>query len=297
MTLPSFLIIGAMKSGTTTLYTDLATHPSVSIPDVKEPGNLNYDEVLTPTGHRSYESIFKRCKPEQIAFDASTYYTMLPDYTGAARRALQLMGSDLRILYIVREPVSRIRSHHQHMFDGGSTIDPDINMAIHDTPELIEYSRYMRQLEPWLDCFGVENIMVIHFESYMRERIEMAGCIQRFLGLPIRSDLVMPNSSANVSDGKLINTPLSRLVSRSILYRRVLRSVLPDSIRSGLKASIMRKSRTRLSPPSLETVEYILDKTADDVAAITPLMNPSFQDGSMAWDRNEILTKAMKDTW
>ena len=57
MTLPSFLIIGAMKSGTTTLHADLATHPSISTPDRKEPGDLNHDEVLTPEGRAAYEEI------------------------------------------------------------------------------------------------------------------------------------------------------------------------------------------------------------------------------------------------
>lgn len=297
MTLPSFLIIGAMKSGTTTLHADLATHPSISTPDRKEPGDLNHDEVLTPEGRAAYERNFRHCKAGQIAFEASTYYTMLPEHSGSSRRAHDLLGSDLRLIYIVREPVSRIRSHHQHMFDGGSAVDPDINKAIKDTPELIEYTLYRRQLDPWLQRFGEERIMVLHFESYMRHRAEMGASVQQFLGLSPRPDLIDSGSSANVSKGKLLNTPFSRSISSSFAYRKLIRPLLPVSMRSGLRASVMKRSTTRLDPPSVDTVEYILDRTAKDAAAIAPLLQPRFPEGAMPWDPDEMLIRAREGKW
>ncbi|MBG84189.1 MAG: hypothetical protein CMJ40_06535 [Phycisphaerae bacterium] len=297
MTLPSFLIIGAMKSGTTTLHGDLATHPSISPPDRKEPGDLNHDAVLTPEGRAAYQRNFRQCRSGQITFEASTYYTMVPEHSGSPQRALELLGQDLRLIYIVREPVSRIRSHHQHMFDGGSDIDPDINKAIRTTPELIEYTLYRQQVEPWVQVFGEDRIMVLHFESYMRNRAQMAASVQRFLGLSPRPDLVDVGSSANVSKGKLVNTRLSKSVSSSLLYRKIVRPLLPSSMRSGLRASIMKKSTTRLDPPSLGTVEYILDRTAKDTTAIARLLQPRFPEGAMPWDPEEMLIRARKGDW
>ncbi|MDG2093915.1 MAG: sulfotransferase [Phycisphaerales bacterium] len=297
MTLPSFLIIGAMKSGTTTLYSDLATHPGISVPDHKEPGNLNHDEVLTPEGRAAYERNFRRCTSGQIAFEASTYYSMLPEHSGSAGRAHELLGSDLRVIYIVREPVARIRSHHQHMFDGGGAVDPDINKAVKQIPELIEYTLYRQQLEPWLERFSEDRIMVLHFESYMGDRRNMAAAVQRFLGLSPRPDLVRSESSANVSKGKRLNTGLSRSITSSALYRKMIRPYLPVSIRTGLKASVMKKSTTSLEPPSLGTVQYILDRTAKDVAAIAPLLHPAFPEGAMPWDPDELLSRASRGEW
>ena len=297
MTLPSFLIIGAMKSGTTTLHEDLATHPSISPPDRKEPGDLNQDEVLSPEGRAAYERNFRHCRAGQIAFEASTYYTMLPEYSGSPRRAHELLGSDLRLIYIVREPVARIRSHHQHMFDGGAAVDADINKAIKCTPELIEYTLYRKQLDPWLQMFGEDRIMVLHFESYMRCRTEMGASVQRFLGLSPRPDLIDSGSSANVSKGKLLNTGLSRSVSSSIVYRKLIRPLLPVSIRSGLRASVMKRSISSLGPPNLDTVEYILERTSKDAAAIAPLLHPRFPEGAMPWDPEAMLIRARKGDW
>ena len=168
------------------------------------------------------------------------------------------------------------------MFDGGSTVDPDINKAIKDTPELIEYTLYRRQLDPWLQRFGEERIMVLHFESYMRHRAEMGASVQQFLGLSPRPDLIDSGSSANVSKGKLLNTPFSRSISSSFAYRKLIRPLLPVSMRSGLRASVMKRSTTRLDPPSADTVEYILDRTAGDAAAIAPLLQPRFPEGTHA---------------
>ena len=76
--LPGFLIIGAMKAGTTTLYHDLLTNPQVFFPLDKEPGNLASHDVLGEDGRGRYASIFKTARPDQICGEASTTYTKLP---------------------------------------------------------------------------------------------------------------------------------------------------------------------------------------------------------------------------
>ena len=48
MTLPQFLIVGAMKAGTTSLFLDLGTHPAVFLPIDKEPNSLRRDDIFTP---------------------------------------------------------------------------------------------------------------------------------------------------------------------------------------------------------------------------------------------------------
>ena len=114
MTLPGFLVVGAMKAGTTSLYRDLPTNPSVFMPIDKEPNNLLSDDVRTPQGLDDYARHFQRAGADQLCGEASTAYTMLPRHTGVPERALEVLGPDCRIIYLVREPVARIVSHHQH---------------------------------------------------------------------------------------------------------------------------------------------------------------------------------------
>src|SRR5690606_18597197 len=112
--LPDFLIIGAQKAGTTTLFRDLETHPQIAFSYHKEPHSLCYDQVLTPRGQRRYSDYFVHIKPGQICGEASTGYTRFPQFQGVAERALRVLGPDLRLIYIVRNPVDRVVSHHHH---------------------------------------------------------------------------------------------------------------------------------------------------------------------------------------
>ena len=64
MLLPNLLIIGAMKSGTTGLYMDLATHPGVFLGDDKEPHALRDDSVLTEQGRAQYAAYYAGARSE-----------------------------------------------------------------------------------------------------------------------------------------------------------------------------------------------------------------------------------------
>src|SRR5262245_60208451 len=110
MRLPNFLVIGAMKSGTTTFYHDLAAHPDVFLAE-KELGALSRDVATV-----EYASYFKRAKPEQLCGDVSTTYSMCPDVSGVADRAKKNLSRNTKIIYLVREPVARAISHHYHYY-------------------------------------------------------------------------------------------------------------------------------------------------------------------------------------
>ncbi len=291
MTLPSFLIIGAMKSGTTTLFTDLKTHPDVFAPLDKEPSCLADDDVLTPAGRAAYEKHFHGCKPGQLAFEASTHYTQNPKWTGAAARAHTLMGSGLRVLYIVREPVARACSHHRHLVAAGVE-NPDINEAVRTNPLLIEYSRYAMQLCPWLDVFGADHIRVIRFESYMNDRAAEAGAIQAFLGLTPRPELVQEGVIANASKGKRVHTGPSRVVAHAPVYRKLIRPLIPRWAKRLAKQGLMQPATTDVIGPSLQTVRTILEATDEDVRAIGPLLHPPLEQGVRPWPEEDALALA-----
>ncbi|MDP7030212.1 MAG: sulfotransferase [Phycisphaerales bacterium] len=291
MTLPSFLIIGAMKSGTTTLFEDLATHPDIFEPLDKEPGDLKSDDVLTPEGRAAYERHFQNCRPGQLAFEASTHYTQMPQWTGAAERARSLLGSDVRVLYIVREPVSRACSHHRHLVAAGLET-PDMDEAVRINPLLIEYSRYATQLEPWIATFGTDQIRVIKFESYITDRATTAADIQAFLGLEPMPDLVATGTIANASKGKMIHTEGSRRVAHAPLYRKIVRPLTPRWLKRAAKRGLMRTAATDVIKPSVSTVQAILDATEDDVQRIAPLLHPAEPPGGRPWSKADAMSLA-----
>ena len=190
-----------MKAGTTTLYRDLGTHPSVYFPLDKEPNSLCDDAVLTAAGRSAYAVHFRRARPGQICGEASTAYTKIPVYTGAAERARRLLGPGLKAIYLVRDPIARIISQHHHELTVGRLeVIPDINEAVRKMPRYLDYSRYAMQVRPWIEAFGAENVRIVVFERYVRDRRGTVAELQRFLSLAPRPDLIEAERVFNAAD-------------------------------------------------------------------------------------------------
>ena len=271
MTHPSFLIIGAMKSGSTTLYRDLMTHPRVFFPLDKEPCNLCDDHVLTDAGRGEYEALFRRARLDQICAEASTDYTKLPDRPGVPGRALRVLGPELKLIYIVRDPVRRLVSHHYHEYARGQ-MPADIAEAVERHPELVNYSRYAMQLEPWLEAFGPERIRVIRLEDYVAQRRAHVAAIEAFLGLDPRPELVRTEKVHNKSDGKPVAKGAMGSFSRSGFYRSLIRPLAPVWLKESLRRALLPKAPPRPAGPSDALVDRIRGELAPDQARFDELL-------------------------
>ena len=93
--LPDFLIIGAQKSGTTTLYADLAVQPTICMSSIKEPSVLI--KIPDPDKATAYYGRLFEAEPSHRRFgEASTLYSQLPEHREVAERARRLLGPALR---------------------------------------------------------------------------------------------------------------------------------------------------------------------------------------------------------
>ena len=272
MRFPNFLIIGGMKCGSTTLFRDLLTNPRIYFPIDKEPENLCHDEVLSPAGRARYAAHFAAARSEQICAEASTAYTKRPDFEGMAQRALTICGPELRVLYLIRDPLARAISHHYHEYSRGN-MPQSIDQAVRDFPALINYSRYAMQAEPWLDVFGPERVRFVRFEQYVTNRSELCARICSFLGVESRPDLIEADKVFNKSEGKAVMGGPWRHVAYSRLYRKVIRPVLPMRFKDRFKETVLPKAPERPAPPTDETVEFIRAQVADDQARLAELLS------------------------
>ena len=276
MKLPRFLIIGAMKSGTTTLYSDLKQHPGVFMPDDKEPSVFCDDAILTDAGLARYAGYFDLAKPGQLIGEASTAYTKLPKYPGVPERARRVLGPDIKLIYIVRDPVKRVISHHHHIYHEGIAdpsvrTDADINKAVYQTGELLDFSRYAMQAAPWIEAFGRENLKLVIFEEMVADRQKVADEVWAFLGLEPGVTLADPERAVNQSQGKLYHSHLSKLVCHSWLYRSLIRPWLSTGFRSRFQRMLTRTAQTPLAPPTQPTLAYIKDQLRDDAQRFAQL--------------------------
>lgn len=283
MNLPDFLIVGAMKAGTTTLYRDLLTNPAVCLPLRKEPNTLCSDAVLEPEGTEAYSELFEGKREGQICGEASTAYTKLPVFVGVPQRAKSVLGDKLKIIYLMREPVSRVISHHHHALANGQ-VGEDINQAVRAMPELLDFTRYAMQIKPWIELFGREQVLLMRFEDFTADRREATCRICRFLGIEPEPDRIRTDAIFNKGENKPLGTGVWQRVVRTNAYRQLVRPILPLSIKDRLRELALPKAPPRPAPPTAATVAFIRNALAEDLDALRHLMNrddPVWPDDSL----------------
>lgn len=271
MRFPDFLIIGAMKAGTTTLYRDLAENPAVFLPIDKEPHALIDDKVLSEEGRGAYARHFGAAHSDQACGEASTGYTKRPDHEGVAGRARAVCGAGLKVIYIVRHPIDRIISQHHHRYTSGNA-PYSIDEAVRTMPEFINYSRYAMQLEPWVDAFGLERVLVLTFEAFVADRRGGVEAVSRFLGVTPRPDLVDADRVYNRSEYKPVHRGFWTRVYHSGTYRHNIRPLLPMKWRDALRERLFPKAPPRPAPPLPETIGFILDQVGPEVDRLRSLL-------------------------
>lgn len=260
---PDFLIVGAMKAGTTTLYRDLTLHPDIYMSEEKEP------EVLIRQGDKAaqagdYLNLFKAAPAGKMLGEASTGYTKRPDHEYIAQRAFDLCGPTLKVIYLTRDPVARTISQYKHAFSHGET-DLSLIEAVRREPRFIHYSRYDWQIAPWLALFGA-NVATYRFENYIDNRETVTKDVIAFLGLDPASlaDLQL-DQAFNAADGRRAPPKgIVRNMLHSRFYQRTLKPLVPKGLRDRLKRQVLPKTRAA-------NVDVTLELRAEIAARIAAL--------------------------
>jgi hypothetical protein len=226
-----------------------------------------------------YAKLFAGASPGDMLGEASNVYAALPRSSDVVGNVRRLLGPELRVIYIVRDPVDRAVSHHHHRVARGLT-DPSIDVAVRTDPRLVDYSCYGMQLQPWVDLVGPGRVKVIQFERYIRERRSTLAELVGFIGVPRPSIAPTLDVVHNRSDERRVATGAIGKLSRSATYRRLLRPFLSRRLRGALARGLLSEPSPRPAPPSEATVEFILERTAESQA----LLGEWFGTRAPTWD-------------
>lgn len=271
MTLPNLLLIGAMKSGTTGLYLDLATHPEVFLAQDKEPRCLCGDEVLTDAGKRDYAEQYTSASEGQIVCDASTDYAKRPDFNGVVERAMQVLPEGFKVIYLVRHPIDRIISQHRHEHSAG-LVSESQNNEVRQHSRFIDYSSYAYQLQPWLEAIGSERIMVVRFEDYAARRQEVVDGVCEFLGLEPNACHIELETIYNQSEGKPVLKGFWRSISESSFYKKAFRKLLTPNLRLAIRRWILPSAPEQPSRSTDSTMSWLHESLVDDVNKLSEML-------------------------
>ena len=178
--LPTFLVIGAMKCGTTSLHRYLALHPEIGVPADKEPHFFSKPEVHA-RGLDWYARQFPGGLP--CRGEASVTYAKCHLYPGTAERIRDALPG-VRLIYLVRDPVERAISHYFHKRRRQLERRP-LEQALTEPIEnnYTLTSRYMMQLDAYLPYFAEDDMLVVELDSLAADPTGCMRRIFRFLGV------------------------------------------------------------------------------------------------------------------
>jgi len=256
--LPDFIIIGAMKSATSSLHNQLNSQPGIFMSTPKEP-NFFSDNPIYNKGLDWYKNLFSGAHEDDICGESSTHYTKLPDYPHTIER-LKGANPNPKLIYIMRHPVDRLVSHYMHQWSEG-VISCDIDKAIDRYPELINYSCYGKQLIPFLDAFGVEALLPVLFSDLKLSPQASLEMIGKFIGVTDLASLHwdLKDGRDNVSKNRIRRFYGSELIINSAPMTWVRRTFVPQGLRDGIKEFLAMRTRPELSESQLAKVTEVFD--------------------------------------
>ncbi|WP_299153978.1 sulfotransferase [uncultured Tateyamaria sp.] len=211
--LPDFIIIGAMRAGTTSLHNYFELHPQVAVTTEKEPDF--FIESKYGNGLDWYKSRFQG--EAEFLGEASPNYSKVDVFPGVPKRIHDLLP-DVKIIYVVRDPVERFVSQYKHMLARGFDLPDPANMCATpgDLPDIgvrlgldrpyhhiLSVSSYARQLRAYLEHFAMDQILVVEFEALYSKPVSELDRIQDFLGLKRLGPAALPSLNRSAELGRV----------------------------------------------------------------------------------------------
>jgi hypothetical protein len=230
--LPEFLVIGAMKAGTTSLYHYLQAHPDLFLPQTKE---LNFfrDPRMFARGEAWYRRQFAPAASHQVPGEVSPDYTKHPHHSGAPERIATLCP-DVKLVYLVRHPIERMRSMYLHQVAMGREQRP-IDVALLDDPHYLEVSQYAMQLDRYLRHFKRERILICSSEELFDNRAAVLAQVHCFVGVkPLPETAETIDEQWYRGDDRRRRRHLARLFVGRSAARRIF-ATLPSSVQDALR--------------------------------------------------------------
>ena len=292
--LPDFLIVGAARSATTSLFYYLKNYDEIYMPARKEPWFFSYAD--NPPNYSSpgaydvvykfedYEALFRAARPDQIIGEASPSY--LFTYAAAIRNIKNVYGElydKLRIIIILRNPAERAYSHfmlhkrgYKEPLDFRKAIEPDTIAARRRDNWDIFYdytgcSLYYEQVKAYVEEFP--HVKVLLYEDLARNPVKTLREICEFLSVDYREDVKLERlNKSGVPKFELLN----EIINKSSFLKDFLMAVIPMTVRKRMKhkaytlnmkpTGMSREQMDALSPFYARDIENLSELLGRDLS-------------------------------
>ena len=266
-----FFIVGAPKSGTTSLYHYLSEHPQVEMSSQKEPDYFS-DKAIHEQGMYyaknrintldKYDSLFVQ-KESVVYGEASVSYLF---YENVAED-IKKYNPNAKIIIMLRNPIERAFSHYLMDYRLGLISDSFENVLAkkskHKNAHLfyqqyIEVSKYSRQIQRYLDFFEKDNILFIDYEDFKKNVSKTVFHVYSFLNIStgFTADINTKHNTFTMPKNKVI-----RLIYSFVFLRKILTFLFPAYLVKNIRVLLFKSDK---KPELLKETRSLLKRIFND---------------------------------
>jgi len=229
---PDFIVIGAMKCGTTTLAAQLGAQAGIFVTEPKEPNYFSADLVFAK-GPDWYGGLFAAAAFGDLKGEASTHYTKRPDLPHTLERMTAALP-EVRLVYMIRDPMARIVSHYIHEWSQGVLSRPlDVEIDAH--APLIDYGLYGWQISSFVEAYGRETILLTSLERMRAGRADELARVAAHIGYAGTVAWVNESEAENISAKRSRKLPLHGVLVDHPVSTALRRALVPKALRTWVR--------------------------------------------------------------
>jgi len=259
----NYLVIGSPKCATTTLCKFLEQHPEVFISDPKEPRFFSRAIYMKRRDWAWYNNLFQNIKSEKAIGEGTVNYTCSDYRLLADPEIIYQHYPNIKLIYMVRDPIERIESHWlNHAIMGWPSDVPDFDEAIRNYSMFLNTSRYWSHINRFRRFFPDEQIHTIFFEDFVIDAQAAMQALFQFLEVDPYFNIQNPAEKYNPSDQKFRDGNIARKLRKSGLIKAT-KNVIPQSVLKQL-LPLFKVKNTGHPEWRPETLSWVVSELKDD---------------------------------
>lgn len=263
---PDYIVLGAMKCGTTTLAAQLGAQPGIFMTDPKEPYFFSDDPVYAK-GPDWYASLFASAAPGDIKGEASTHYTKRPELPHTLER-MQAALPEVRLVYMIRNPMARIVSHYIHEWSQRVLTEP-LDQALETHTPLVDYGLYGWQIAPFIEAYGRDAVLLTSLERWRQDPTAELARVAAHIGY--QGEVTLASDDAeNVSAARSRKLPMHGLLVDNPVASALRRTLVPKSVRGWVRAARQRQDRPEIPADRVVDLQARFAEDRRTLAAFFP---------------------------